>query len=194
MRVRSLAATFGAAALLVGLTSPPAAAQDPSTYCGDSYGYVQLPLVNTPVTVGIEVSYPAGGDQSLIVCYATNSTSQPGGLTGGAIRLDIDTSTSTVYPGAYVGIACHPDAGISVGPVCGLANSVDLALSDAAVSTPPSSICLVSAGSGCLAYLPGVKVVTGGDPGRALLQVVLLNSYYEVDAPAHCVAVIVTCP
>lgn len=197
MRARSLLGALGAGALLATVPVLPASAgTGPSTACRDGGGYLERELLSSPVTVGVEVTYPPGGNhQTLQICYSTTASGQPGGILGGVVVVDVYTTTNTVYPGAYVAIICLSDPGVGVGPVpCSIVNSADLALTDASVTTPPSSTCLVSVGSGCVAYAPGVKVATGRDPGRALVQLRVLGTPVDVNPPAQCIAVVVTCP
>ena len=195
MRIRNLVAALGAATLLAGLTATPASAgTGASTWCSDGVGYREIPILTSPVTVGIEVGYPpASGEQVLVICYSTSAVGQPANVTSGAIVVHVVRDTGTAYPGAYVGLGCYPDFVTGVGPLCAFANSANVAPGDVSVTTPPSSICLVSLGSGCVAYVPGVKVATGNDP-RPLLAIQVLSIPFAVNPPQQCIAVVVTCP
>lgn len=195
MRMRSLALSVGAAALaVVASTTPAVAGTGSSTWCSDTGGYAQVPILTYPITVGIEVSsVPGSSVQQLVICYGTGAVGQPNTGTGGAIAVQVATTTSTVYPGAFVRLACVPDYVTGFAPSCDLAASADFALDDVAVSTPPTSVCLVDLGSGCVAHLPGV-MVQDGNPSRALLQIRLLGTPVDVQLPSRCIALVVTCP
>ena len=194
MRIRTIVAAVGAAALLAGLTATPASAgTGSSTWCSDGIGYREVPILTSPVTVGVEVAHPPGSnEQYVLICYSTSAVGQPASITSGAIALHVVRDTGTGYPGAYVGVGCYPDFATGLGPVCAFANSVNVAPGDVGVSTPPSSICLVSLGSGCVAYVPGVKLTTAADP-HPLLAIQVLSITVNVNPPAQCIAVVVTC-
>ncbi len=195
MRIRRLLAVLGATTLLTALAAAPASAgTGASQWCGDGAGYLGLNVPGVPLTIGVEVSYaPGTHHQTILVCYGTAAPGQPNTGTGGVIVADVYTSTSAVYPGAYVGLSCIADYSTGFAPTCGLANSADFALNELVVQTPPSALCLVAEGTSCLVYVPGVKVVDG-DPGRALLQLMVLGTRYDVDVPQNCLAVLVSCP
>ncbi len=192
MRIRTILTACAAALLLTGV-QPASAGTGASNFCDDGVGWQQVALLTTPITVGLEVSAPPGGNsQRLILCYGVGAEGQPNTGTGGAIVVDVVTTTSTVYPGAFVDLLCYPDYAVGFAPSCAAAASADFALDDASVTTPPNSVCLVSVGSGCAAYVPGVKV-SDGNPSRALLQVRVLGTPVDVGVP-QCVAVLVACP
>ncbi|HWL36443.1 MAG TPA: hypothetical protein VNQ77_09630 [Frankiaceae bacterium] len=195
MRVRNAFAALAAASLLAGLTATPATAGTGSSgACSDGVGYREVVVLTSPVTVAVEISYaPNTTHQNVLVCYSTSSPGQPASVTSGAVAVDVWTNTGTAYPGAYVGIGCYPDFVTGVGPECAFANSANLTVGDVAVATPPSSICLVSLGSGCVAYVPGVKVTTGQD-ATPFVSVQLLGVPVTTDVPKQCIAVVVTCP
>jgi hypothetical protein len=196
MRIRSLLTVLTALPLLVGLAAAPASAgTGASTWCNDGSGWRELAILSSPVTVGVEVFNPPGvGWEMTIICYSASPAGTPGGLTGGALFLDLRTVPGTTYPGVYADPRCDADPEVGVAPTCALPNNVFVAPGDVAVSTPPSSVCIVSLGSGCLAYVPGVKVATGTDPDRQTLGLRIVGIDLPVDLPAQCVAVVVTCP
>lgn len=192
MRVRNVLAALGAAALLIAGT-PASAGTSWSTLCSDGIGYLEMPILTTPITLAAEIAWAPGGDhQTVWLCYSTTPVGQPGTITGGALAVDIWANT-TNNPGVYVGLGCYPDFTTGVGPSCGFANSLNIAPSDIQVSTPNSTICLLSLGSGCLLWVPGLKVKTGVDPQRPLLSFQVLSTAVNLD-PSECVAVVVTCP
>lgn len=168
-------------------------------FCSDGIHYgtgQELTLLTSPITVQVEygVQTAQPGFAYVQVCFSDTPPGQPSRLTGGLLKVQIDTDTRTASPGAGVGVACVPDlGGPGVFPVCSEAVGVALAPGDVAISTPPSSICIVSLGAGCVAYVPGVKVRTGDDP-RPLLALNLLGFPLIEDAPQQCLAVVVTCP
>jgi hypothetical protein len=178
-------AALGAVALLA---TPAHAGTGSSTRCSDGTGS-ETPVLTSPVTVGIETQ-----GNVLILCYGTGATGQPTNGTGGTISVRVDTTTNTVYPGASVHLTCVPDYATGAALSCDAVTGADFALDEVAVTTPPSSLCLVSIGAGCAAYIPGVKVVTDANPNRALLQLVVVGVPVDVGAPPQCVAVIVSCP
>lgn len=193
MRVRSLLAAFGAATLLVGLTTAPATAgTGVSTWCNDGVGYREFPILTSPVTVGIEVaSAPGSANQLVVVCYSTSAPGQPANVTSGAILLHTVSNTGTVEPGAYVGIACLPDHVTGIGPACGFANSANMTPGDVGVSQQPAA-CLVMVGSTCAAFVPGIRINTDQDPNRALLSIQVLSVPVVVNA--QCIPVVGLCP
>jgi hypothetical protein len=196
MRLRHLLTTLAAVPLLAVLAAAPASAgTGPSASCHDGTGWQEVQILSSPVSVGVEVyTYPATGYQIVLVCYSTTPAGTPGGIAGGFVALGVATETGTAYPGAYAVLQCVPDAGTGIGPVCNLPSYVRVAPGDVAVTTPPGSICVVSVGSGCVAYVPGVKVATGGDAADQTVGLVVLGTGLPVDLPAQCVAVLVTCP
>lgn len=194
MRIRTFVSAATAAVLVTGLTAAPATAgTGASTYCTDGSAYREIPILTSPVTVTAEVfRTPGGNEQLVLICYSTTPPGQPGTVTGGALAVHVLTDTSTAFPGAYVGLGCYPDYATGVGPACTVGNSANVGTGSAVVTTPPSSICLVSLGSGCVAYVPGVKV-SDNDP-RPLLAIHVLSVPLAVQPPQQCIAVVVTCP
>jgi hypothetical protein len=81
-----------------------------------------------------------------------------------------------------------------IGPACNVPNSLNVAPGDLDISTPNSTICLLSLGSGCVLWVPGLKIKTGGDPSRPLVAIQLLGVAVPVDVSPQCVALVVTCP
>lgn len=169
-RVRTIL-TACAAVLLLSGAQPASAGTGDSTYCSDGMGWREVPVLTTPVTVGLEITQPSVAATSTC-CRATAPAPRAGRRPARAAR----------------------SASIGFAPTCDTEDSADLALDDVKVSAPPSSVCLVSVGAGCAAYVPGVKVVTNANPSRALIQVSVLGTPVMVSAPAQCVAVVVACP
>ena len=199
MRIRNVVAAVGAATLLVALpalpAAPAAAGTGTSTHCSDGIGYREIPILTSPVTVGVEINRaPAIGEsQYLLICYSTTAVGQPGVVTGGAIAVHVVPGANTVYPGAYVGLGCYPDFATGVGPACAFSNSANVAPADVAVATNGPAVCLVAVLGNCVAYVPGVRLATGSDP-RPFLGIQLLSVPVAVDLPAVCVPVTYACP
>lgn len=193
MRVRRVLATIAAVPLLIGLTAVPAAAgTGPSEACNDGVGN-GIPILTSPITVSVEVSpLDSVGHGTLWVCYSTTPQGTPGGLSGGAVLIDVWTNTGTVSPGAYVALLCFPDPAVTIGPpTCSAPTSVNVSPGD--VSVPPSTYCIASViGVGCIAYLPA-KVVLGGDTSRPTLAIQLVGIPLPVDLPMLCIAVAESC-
>jgi hypothetical protein len=199
MRGENLAATLGAAALIVGLTAVPASAgSGASQACTDGIGYLANG-VTSPVTVSFEVSHePTKTDYKTVwVCYSTTAWGQPNAIVGGALVLEVATATDTTYPGAAVVLNCFPDTGVSVGPLtCRYGTSANTAPFDAG-TTPAGGTCLVAVNGACQYYLPGVAVYTDRTPYPLLG----INVYADqlgtvpvpVGLPAQCVSVLATC-
>ncbi|HWL35307.1 MAG TPA: hypothetical protein VNQ77_03865 [Frankiaceae bacterium] len=179
MRIRTLVAAFGAATLLVGLGAAPASAGDgPSEYCGDgipSSGHVEVPLVNTPVTLGLEVVYSPAGQ--VHICYSTTPYGQPGGI-GGEIAILAGTDSANPSVTAYV--VCVQDAPVIVGTqvLCWEGASVDLG--DVTIGTPGSGLCLSYQGV-CLVEVPLVSVAGHPDPNRHLISLYVLGQWHHID-------------
>ena len=120
MRIRNVVAAVGAAPLLVALPAAPAAAgTGASKNCSDGLGYREVPILTSPVTVGLEVQHaPSSAGQRVWICYSTAGVGQPAYLTSGGISIDFPAATSTAYPGAYVVLNCYPDFVSGIGPAC----------------------------------------------------------------------------
>ena len=193
MRVRSLLSVLGAATLFAGLTAFPAnAGTGSSTWCSDGQGYREIPILTSPVTVGIEIEHPPGlQHQKIFLCYSSNAVGEPSTVAGGVITLDIWTGN-----GAAVLLGCGGDYTTGIGPNCSVPAGVTVNTGGVvSVSTPQSSICLVSLGSGCAAYVPGLKVTTGGGT-EPIIRVhgPGLDVPVNLPVPSQCLAVVVTCP
>ena len=201
MRIRAVLAAVAAALLVPVLAPAPAhAGTGTANWCGDGIhgGGMDIPILTWPITVGIEVySSPTNTSfQQLRICFSDTPPGQPSQITGGAIAVGVWPDTGTVTPGALVRLSCMPDLGSTgVFPTCNTPVAANVVPGEVAVTTPNSGICLVSLGSGCQAYLPGVKVYTNNDPGRPLLGLNVLGVPVNVAAPPpNCIAVIVSCP
>lgn len=179
MRIRTLVAAFGAATLLAGLGTTPASAGDgPSTYCGDgipSSGHVEVPLVNTPVTLGLEVIYSPAGD--VHICYSTTPYGQDGGI-GGEVALIVRADTAK--PSVTAHVLCVQDEPVFVGtqPLCWESASVDLG--DVVIGTPGSGLCLSYQGV-CLVEVPLVSVGESSDPDRHLISLYVFGQWHHID-------------
>lgn len=195
MRVRSVLSAFAAGILGAGLLAAPASAgTGPSQWCSDSF-YWQRVVVETPVTIGIEITYPPGTQHNqIVICYSTSATTTQNSIIGGNIVVDTWLDTFSATPGAYARIDCNGDSYVSVGPVtCSAANSANVAINDVVPSIVPNAACLVSVGAGCAVYLPGVKVYPNST-GAPLLALQVANVPVPVDAPVQCVALFTSCP
>ncbi len=197
MRARALLIAAVTAALVPALAPAAHAGVSYSTWCSDGatgVGGREISILTTPVTIGAEIfSSPTDLNHQVIqLCFSDSAVGTPSRVSGGVIQLIVDTTASTATPSAFVTLGCGVDGGVFIG--CNNTTGAAATPGDLGVSAPASSICLVSVGAGCVAYVPGVKVVTDGDPSRALLTVKLLGIPVPVNAPAQCVAVVVTCP
>jgi hypothetical protein len=201
MRLRSALTTAAAtAALVVVPFAPGHAGTGTANWCGDNIhgGGMDVPVLTYPITVGVEIFYPATstGVQQLRICFSDTPPGQPSRVLGGEIAVGVWTNTGTVDPGASVRLECIPDLGpTGLWPTCNTPVGANVAVNEVTVTTPNSSLCLVSLGGGCQLYLPGVKVVTNGDPSRPLLSLNILGTPLSVSVPPpNCLAIIVTCP
>jgi hypothetical protein len=199
MRARVLLAA-AAAALLVPAVSPAQAGTGVANWCGDGAtqpGGRDIPILASPITVGVEIQNdPTSiGTQQVRVCFSDTPEGQPSRVVGGEVAVAVVADGSISGPDVFVRLECIPDIGpTGAFPTCWTPVGAHLATDEVQVTTPNSSICLVSLGAGCVAYLPGVKVNTDGDPSRPLLALDLLGVPLQAGPPATCVAVIVTCP
>jgi len=191
MRVRSVLAALGAATLLASLTAAPATAgTGSSSWCTDRASAGEVPVgVEEPVTAAVQLYTPSPG--VVWVCFSPTPVGQPGAVAGGSAGIVIKPSTDPSAPGLVADVTCVPDAGFWCSGT--VANSIHLSPASVTVGTPPSSICLLSLSSGCVAFVPGVKI-TDRDPGNALVTVQLLGTTVPVNPLPACVAVVVTCP
>jgi hypothetical protein len=194
MRLRALLVAAVTAALVPALAP---VAQADTAWCSDnttSPGGREISVLTSPITVGVELNRsPTNVDyQVLLICFSDSPAGTPSRVSGGVIQVFVDTNTSTATPSAYVTPVCVPNGGTFFS--CNNTTGAAATPGDLGVSVPPSSICLVSLGAGCVAYVPGVKVTTDRDPSRPLLSIDLLGIVTPVNLPAQCVAVVVTCP
>jgi hypothetical protein len=202
MRFRTLLTALTTLLTSAALVAAPAPAHaGPANYCRDNLGgagVIDVPVLDWPITIGIEIYNDPTNTafQQVRVCFSDMPYGQPGRLVGGSVGVGIGTDTGTVTPGGLVYLTCNPDlAGTGIFPSCYLPVGANVGANELRVDTPASSICLVSIGSGCVAYVPGVMVRTDYDPNHALLGVNLLGFGTSVTLPApNCIAVIVACP
>jgi hypothetical protein len=191
MRVRSLLASFGAAALLAALGAAPASAgTGASTQCSNGTGGTEYVVLTDPVTVAVEV-YDAGVVPTVVVCYGTGATGDPTYGTGGAVTFSLDGAWIT--PTFNLVLRCVPDYVEGVAPECEIDALIQTAAPDGVFNFNAPGVCLVSLGADCAAYVPGAIVATGPSPAP-LLRVTVLGIDESVTVPTHCIAVIATCP
>jgi hypothetical protein len=200
MRIRTI--LTAAAALVLLPLAPAHAGTGTANWCGDGIknpGGIDLPILTYPVTVGIEIFNDPTDPrmQQIRVCFSDTPPGQPSQITGGSLALGVWTDTGTVTPGFYTRLECLPDLGATgFFPACNTPVGANVVPGEVRVTTPPNAFCLVGLGGGCVAYLPGVKVVTNGDPSRPLLGINLLGAPVLVSTPPPltCVALLTSCP
>jgi hypothetical protein len=197
MRMRALLVAAVTAALVPVLAPVAQAGQTFSTWCSDGTtapGGREIPILTSPITLGAEIwSSPTDLTHQVIqLCFSDSPVGTPSRVSGGTIQVVVDTSTSTAMPSAYVTLNCAADGGTFL--TCNNSTGATATPGDLGVSTPPSTTCLVSIGSGCVLSVPGVKVATDKDASRPLLAVTLLGLTVPANVPTQCVAVVVTCP
>ena len=195
MRIRALFVAAASAALVPVLAPAALAGTSYSTWCSD--GAIgsgrEIPILTSPITVGAEVlNSPTDlTHQTISICFSDTPVGTPSNVSGGIIQLIVDTNTSTATPSAFVTLGCAPDGGTFLG--CNNATGAAATPGDLGISTPPSSTCLVSINTGCVATVPGVKVATDQDR-TPLLVIDLVGLSEPVNAPVQCIAVVVNCP
>ena len=199
MQVRTVVARIVAVTLLtfgsVAVATPAAVAGTGSSQtCNDGIGTREAPILNSPVTVGVELfASPTSANNLFILCFSTTPYGQPGGI-GGAIFVFYGADGSVTDPGVGVYISCRPDAGSAFWPACELpAAGVEVVPGDRpTVEAPPTGICLVNVDGQCRAFAPGLRLRVGGD-GRDTALITILGVNVPVNLPAHCVAVLLPC-
>ncbi len=194
MRFRTLLTVASTAALLVAGAPAAHAGTGTGNWCDDN-NRQDFPIVRSPITVGIELYNPPGTfpQQQLRICFSDSPEGQPTKAIGGEIAIAIDADTRTANPAFWTRLECAPDLGTSgFWPTCNSPVFIRLATNEVAVNTPPSSICIISVGGGCAAFVPGVKVTGTNNPEFPLVTIDLLGITQTVEAPT-CIAVVVTC-
>lgn len=176
-------------------TAPITSAQagtGPSNWCHDGIGQREIPVIESPVVIAVEVNInPTGPRDLILLCYSTTPAGAPNGLSGGAIVIDVQKDTATASPSAYATLLCFPDPS-GFGTTCHLPSGASAAPGDVSVSAPPSGICLVDINGSCAAYAPGLRITTGGDTQNTAM-LTLLGAAVPIDVPQQCIAVLVAC-
>jgi hypothetical protein len=103
MRIRKIAAVVAAAlASTVMLAAPASAGVGESVYCSDG-GWTDVPILTTPITLGIEANVNLAGDSWVALCYATSPVGFGGAqVTGGLLKVGVRADGTGYYQ-------CRPD-------------------------------------------------------------------------------------
>lgn len=164
MRIRTtlgrvLVSVAATVAVLGGLASPASAGTPYSTWCSDGIGFLEIPILTSPITLAAEVNRAPGGNiQQLQLCYSTTAYGVPGGVIGGnvLIRYDITTNPATFR----LTVQCNPDSGISVGPITCFEQVLVVPLPGPLPTAGVAPRCLLTIGGVCqlLAPIPWVQL------------------------------------